>query len=69
MNVFEDLTIDHAYNVHNSQCSAADCVLIFLGAAACTAPKFYIFTESKCVCVLFNAMRGSAKTSNNFNVN
>ena len=30
MNVFEDLTIDHAYNVHNSQCSAADCVLIFL---------------------------------------
>ena len=36
----------------NSQCSAADCVSIFLGAAACTAPKFYIFTESKCVCIV-----------------
>ena len=26
-----------------TQCHTADCVLI--GAAACTAPKFYIFTE------------------------
>ena len=34
-----------------SQCSAADCVLIFFGAAACTAPKFYIFTEAN-MCVL-----------------
>ena len=33
------------------QCGAADCVLIFLGAAACTAPKFYIFTEAN-MCVL-----------------
>ena len=29
-----------AYNVQNSQCSAGDCVLIFLGAAACTALGF-----------------------------
>ena len=36
----------------NSQCSAVDCVSIFLGAAACTAPKFYIFTEANmCTCV------------------
>ena len=27
-------------------CNAVDCVLIFLGASACTAPKFYIFTEA-----------------------
>ena len=34
-----------------TQCGAADCVLIFLGASACTAPKFYIFTEAN-LCVL-----------------
>ena len=34
-----------------SQCSAADCVLIFIGAAACTAPKFCNFTEAN-MCVL-----------------
>ena len=34
----------------NSQCSADDCVSIFLGATACTAPKFYIFTEAN-MCV------------------
>ena len=37
--------------IYSSQCSAADCVLIFFGAAACTAPKFYIFTEAN-MCVL-----------------
>ena len=34
-----------------TQCSAADCVLIFIGAAACTAPKFCNFTEAN-MCVL-----------------
>ena len=33
-----------------TQCSGADCVLIFLGAAPCTAPKFYIFTKAN-MCV------------------
>ena len=36
---------------NRSQCSAADCVLIFIGAAACTAPKFCNFTEAN-MCVL-----------------
>ena len=36
--------------IRAAQCSAAHCVSIFLGAAACTAPKFYIFTEAN-MCV------------------
>ena len=50
----------------NSQCSAADCVSIFLGAAACTALKFYIFTEAN-MCV-YCSVHSSAQTSTIFNV-
>ena len=38
-------------SISAAQCSAADCVLIFIGAAACTAPKFCNFTEAN-MCVL-----------------
>ena len=44
-------TLPFGIQIDMPQCSAADCVLIFIGAAACTAPKFCNFTEAN-MCVL-----------------